>query len=137
MTKDDLQALFPGPVPVSVAGRELEVAPLTLGELPALLAVLRDSAASLGAGFDPVGLVVEQPDLAIRLIEVLTRQEPAFLKALSLDDAAALLVAAIEANESFFARNGRALVAALGRAMSAAGPWPSPASSSADTASPT
>lgn len=137
MTKDDLQALFPGPVPVSVAGRELEVAPLTLGELPALLAVLRDSAASLGAGFDPVGLVVEQPDLAIRLIEVLTRQEPAFLKALSLDDAAALLVAAIEANESFFVRNGRALVAALARAMSAAGPLPSPASSSADTASPT
>lgn len=137
MGNDDLKALFPGAVPVSVAGRDLEVAPLTLGELPALLAVLRDSATSLGAGFDPVALVVEHPDLAIRLIAVLTRQPPEFLMALSLDEAAALLVAAIEANESFFVRNGRALVAAMARAMAAVGPSPSPASSSADTASTT
>lgn len=137
MSHDDLRALFPGSVPVSVAGRDLEVAPLTLGELPALLAVLRDSATSLGTGFDPVALVVEHPDLAIRLIAVLTRQEADFLKGLSLDEAAALLVAAIEANESFFVRNGRALIAAMARAMAAVGPSPLPASSSADTTSPT
>ncbi|KAI5914625.1 hypothetical protein [Thauera sp. 2A1] len=137
MSKDELQALFPGPVPVSVAGRDLEVGPLTLGELPALLAVLRESATSLGAGFDPVALVVEHPDLAIRLIAVLTRQDADWLKGLSLDEAAALLVAAIEANESFFVRNGRALVAAMQRAVMAAGGLPLPASSSADTASPT
>lgn len=137
MSKDDLQALFPGPVPVTVAGRDLEVAPLTLGELPALLAVLRESATALGGGFDPVAFVVDQPELAIRLIAVLTRQEADWLKGLSLDEAAALLVAAIEANESFFVRNGRALVAAMARAMAAVGPSPSPALSSADTASTT
>lgn len=137
MSADDLQALFPGPVPVSVAGRDLEVAPLTLGELPALLTVLRESAAVLGGGFDPVAFVVDQPELAIRLIAVLTRQDADWLKGLSLDEAAALLVAAIQANESFFVRNGRALVAAMARAMAAVGPSPSPASSSADTASTT
>lgn len=137
MSNDDLQTLFPLAVSVTVGGREVSVAPLRLGELPALLAVLRESATSLGEAFDPVALVVEHPELAIRLIEVLTRQEPAFLNELSLDDAAALLVAAIEANESFFVRNGRALVAAMARAVTAAGGLPSPVSLRPDTASTT
>ena len=126
--QEELGQLFPAPVKVAIAGRDIEVAPLTLGELPALLALLHNAGSTVNvSGFDPLVLLVEQPDLAVNLIAVLTRQEAAWLKALALDDAAALLVAAIEANQSFFVRHGRALVAAVERAMGAVGRLPSPA----------
>lgn len=126
-TQDDLSVLFPAAILVSVGGRDIDVTPLTLGELPALMKLIRAAGNTLAAAkFDPLILLAEHTDLAIELIAVLTRQEVEWLKGLILDDAAALLVAAIEANQSFFVRNGRALLAAVERAMAAAGRSPSP-----------
>lgn len=124
--QDDLSTLFPAVVSVVAGGREVDVTPLTLGELPALMKVIRSAGNTLAAaGLDPLILLAEHPDLAIELVCVLTRQEAEWLKGLCLDDAAALLIAAIEANQSFFVRNGRALLAAVERATAAAGPSPS------------
>lgn len=114
---DDLAVLFPSPVVVQAGGEAVEVRPVTLGELPALLAVLR----GVTGGLDPIAIMVNQPDLAEKLLAVLTRCDPAWLSDLSLDDAAGLMVGALEANRSFFTRNGPALLAALGRTMQGAG----------------
>ena len=117
--KDDLSVLIPTPTVVQAGGERVEIAPLTLGELPAILGALR--AAGPLESLEPTALLTQDPDLAARLLALLTRRDVAWLKSLPLDEAAGLLLGALEANQSFFTRSGPALMGLVARMIRPAG----------------
>ncbi|MFT3758975.1 hypothetical protein [Thauera sp.] len=122
--QDGLAQILPQVVGVKVAGREVQVGALTLGELPPLMALLRRT--GMDGAMDPMRLLVEQPDVAIEAVALLTRQPQEEIEAMVLDDVAALLYAAIEANRSFFVRYGPLLLGAVERMLAGVGRLSSP-----------
>jgi hypothetical protein len=122
--QDGLAQILPQVVSVQVAGREVQVGALTLGELPPLMALLRRT--GVDGPMDPMRLLVEQPEVAIEAVALLTRQPKAEIEAMVLDDVAALLYAAVEANRSFFVRHGPLLLGAVERMLAVAGRSSSP-----------
>lgn len=122
----DLERVLPQAVVVQLSTGAVEIRALTLGELPVLLGKLREAGGVSLGNFDPIVLLVEQPALAIDVVAILTRQPPAQLQGMALDDVAALLLGAVEANRSFFVRYGLQLLEAVGRVTAAAGQSLSP-----------
>lgn len=139
---DDLATLFPAPVRVTIrpkgaAPRAVEIGELELGELAAVLAALKAFGGPKGlASLDPVVILVEKPQDAYKLISLVTRVELDVVVGLPISDAAALLLGAVEANQPFFVRHGRALLELVARMLVLPGPSSSPDSSSAATPSP-
>lgn len=101
----DLDALPPLPQVLVLAGITLEITPIRVGEIPALLAAIRPFAHRLAAG-DPDGLelLAEHGDALLDAVAVASRQPRVWVDGLALDEALRLATFLFEVNADFFTR---------------------------------
>lgn len=111
-------------VVLTLAGCELDVSPIRLGELSAFSSAARPVFELLRGLGDGAGdallfdlLQTHTADLA-RLIACGARVDESWVLALSLDDAYTLAEAVVDSNRDFFIRRLLPLLAALGQATS-------------------
>jgi len=100
---NDFDAFPPTPQPLEVAGVELPITPIRIGEVPALLAAVRPFAHQLVDG-DPdwLGLLADHGDALITAIAVASRRPKEWVESLAMDDAIRLATALFEVNADFF-----------------------------------
>lgn len=131
MTKseEELDQLLPATHTLQLAGRMVALAPVQLGQLPAILRLARPliehyreqgktaAQPDVGAPVAPVveikllDLMEQHGETLLNLCSLLSRTERAWLDTLTLDDALLLLSKLIEINRDFFVRRmGPALI---------------------------
>lgn len=104
---DDYDAISPQGRGATVRGQPMEVTPLTVGQIPAVMRALRGvdlarfDAGDLEALSD---LLADHGDALITALAVAARQHEAVVAGLELDEFLALLAVVIEVNADFFAR---------------------------------
>ena len=132
-------AFPPSPVMLDVGGESLEITPIRVGEMPALIKAVRPFAGQLSAESDWLVLLAEHGESLLCALAVAARRERAWVERLSLDDAVRLAAALFEVNADFFVqRLAPAVQHAAARVNGRlSGATPSTASSAPGTASPT
>jgi len=132
-------AFPPAPVTLDVGGESLEITPIRVGEVPALIKAVRPFAGQLSAEADWLVLLAEHGESLLGALAVAARRERAWVERLSLDDAVRLAAALFEVNADFFVqRLAPAVQHAAARVNGRlSGATPSTASSAPGTASPT
>ena len=99
----DFDAFPPAPQSLSIAGIALEITPIRVGEIPALLAAVRPFAHRLVDGEpDWLELLADHGDALIKAIAVASRQPQDWVAALTMDDAIRLATTLFEVNADFF-----------------------------------
>lgn len=129
MNTSDLDVMVPQPQVVEIAGQCLDVTPLVIGELPAILKAVRPFAAHLAGEPDWLALITEHGDALLTALALGSRRPRDWVDALPIDDALILAAAVFEANADFFVRRVAPRIGALAQSLSTrlAGPTPSPA----------
>lgn len=132
-------AFPPAPVMLEVGGESLEITPIRVGEVPALIKAVRPFAGQLSADPDWLALLAEHGESLLGALALAARRERAWVERLSLDDAVRLAAALFEVNADFFVqRLAPAVQHAAARVNGRlSGATPSTASSAPATASPT
>jgi hypothetical protein len=99
----DFDAFPPAPQSLAIAGIALEITPIRVGEIPALLAAVRPFAHRLVDG-DPdwLALLADHGDALITAIAVASRRPQEWVSGLAMDDAIRLATALFEVNADFF-----------------------------------
>jgi hypothetical protein len=101
----ELQQLLGQPTLITIAGENLELKPITFGQLPAVLELVGPLLADLNRdGVDMVDLIMRHADRLLPLAALLTGRQREWIDALPLDEAAELIGTLIEINADFFAR---------------------------------
>jgi hypothetical protein len=99
----DFDAFPPAPQSLSIAGIALEITPIRVGEIPALLAAVRPFAHRLVDGEpDWLELLADHGDALIKAIAVASRQPQDWVATLTMDDAIRLATTLFEVNADFF-----------------------------------
>ncbi|MCW7540719.1 hypothetical protein OOT46_23145 [Aquabacterium sp. A7-Y] len=124
----DLEILVPPAQPLDIAGERLEIRPLVLGELPAVLKAVRPFAAQLAGAPDWFALFGEHGEALLQTLTLAARKPRTWVDQLAVDDALVLAAAVFEANADFFVRRVAPRIGALAQRLSTrlAGPTPSP-----------
>lgn len=100
---NDFDAFPPTALSLEIAGAELAITPIRVGEIPALLAAVRPFAHRLvDADPDWLGLLADQGDALITAIAVASRRPQEWVAGLAMDDAIRLAAALFEVNADFF-----------------------------------
>jgi len=100
---NDFDAFPPTALSLEIAGAELAITPIRVGEIPALLAAVRPFAHRLvGADPDWLGLLVDHGDALITAIAVASHRPQEWVAGLAMDDAIRLAAALFEVNADFF-----------------------------------
>lgn len=99
----DLDALANTPLTVTVGGRPVDITPIRVVELPAMLRACEPIFTQLSAG-DVAAALLQNPDAAIVAIAVGARLTRAEIDALALDELIDLGGAVLQVNADFFAR---------------------------------
>jgi len=135
---DDFDAFPPVPVTLDVGSDTLELTPIRVGEVPALLQAVRPFVGQLSAEPDWFALLAEHGEDLLRAIAIASRRPPEWVAALALDDAVRLATAVFEVNADFFVQRLAPVVqqAAVRVSGRLGGATPSTASSGPGTASP-
>lgn len=122
-------AFPPAPVMLDVGGESLEITPIRVGEVPALIKAVRPFAGQLSAEPDWLVLLAEHGESLLCALAVAARRERAWVERLSLDDAVRLAAALFEVNADFFVRRIAPKVGDLAQRLNGrlAGLTPSPA----------
>lgn len=130
----ELDALANVPLTVTVGGRAVDITPVRVAELPAMLRACEPIFAQL-AGGDVAAALLHNPDAAITAIAVGARLSRAEIDALALDELIELGGAVLQVNADFFARRlAPAFVAASEKVIKAlAGSTPLPGWSAQDS----
>lgn len=136
---DDFDALPPVPVMLDIGGDTLELTPIRVGEVPALIQAVRPFVGQLSATPDWLALLAEHGEDLLRAIAIASRRPTEWVAALAMDDAVRLATAVFEVNADFFMQRlapvvHQAAVRVNGRL---GGATPSTASCVPDTTSPT
>ena len=99
----DFDAFPPTPQSLVIAGIALEITPIRVGEIPALLAAVRPFAHRLVDGEpDWLELLADHGEALITAIAVASRQPQDWVAALAMDDAIRLATTLFEVNADFF-----------------------------------
>lgn len=99
----NFDAFPPTPQSMEIAGVELAITPIRVGEIPALLAAGRPFAHRLVDGEpDWLELLAEHGEALIKAIAVASRQPQDWVAALTMDDAIRLAATLFEVNADFF-----------------------------------
>lgn len=99
----DFDAFPPTPQSMEIAGVELAISPIRVGEIPALLAAVRPFAHRLVDGEpDWLELLADHGEALIKAIAVASRQPQDWVAALAMDDAIRLATTLFEVNADFF-----------------------------------
>lgn len=130
----ELDALANVPLTVTVGGRAVDITPVRVAELPAMLRACEPIFAQL-AGGDVAAALLHNPDAAITAIAVGARLSRAEIDALALDELIELGGAVLQVNADFFARRlAPAFVTASEKVIKAlAGSTPLPGWSAQDS----
>lgn len=100
---NDFDAFPPTALSLEIAGAELAITPIRVGEIPALLAAVRPFAHRLvDADLDWLGLLADHGDALITAIAVASRRPQEWVAGLEMDDAIRLAAALFEVNADFF-----------------------------------
>lgn len=138
---DDLNALVPPAVTLTVGGESIAITPLRIGELPAFTRAIAPAAAEFRReGLDWLALFGLHGEAILTALAVATRKPREWIEGLAADEAILLAATVIEVNSDFFARRVLPKVeAAMAKvpATAAAGSTSSSGSSATATASPT
>jgi hypothetical protein len=156
--EDELDQLLPATHTLQLAGRQLTLHPIRLGQLPAILRLARplieihrermtaaaaacDQPAKVEVEINLLDLMEQHGDTLLDLCSLLSHTDRAWLDALGLDDALVLVAKLIEVNQDFFARRMGPALMGMMMSSSLTGPVSSPSSgpssSPSQTASPT
>lgn len=129
MSSSDLDVMVPPAQELDLAGRCLSISPLVVGELPAMLKVVRPFAQQLAGDPDWLALLAEHGDALLGALALGSRQPREWVDALPLDEAIALAAAVFEVNADFFVHRVAPKIGTLAQSLSGrlAGPTPSPA----------
>jgi hypothetical protein len=129
MTTSELDTLVPQAQSLEIAGRQLRISPLVIGELPAMLKAVRPFADQLAGDPDWFGLLSEHGDDLLDALALGSRQSRDWVDALALDDAITLATSVFEVNADFFVHRVVPKVSALAQGLNGrlAGVMPSPA----------
>jgi hypothetical protein len=135
----DLDILVPAPAVVEIDGELLEITPLRVGELSAMLRAVGPFAEELIGEPDFLRLLTEHGEAVIEAVAVAARRPKEWVDRLLVDEAIRLATVVFEVNADFFVqRVVPAVQAAAARLNKApAGAMPSSGSSASDTATPT
>jgi Family of unknown function (DUF6631) len=135
----DLDILNPAPAVVEIDGELLEITPLRVGELSAMLRAVSPFAEELVGEPDFLRLLAEHGDALITATAVASRRPKEWVEGLVVDDAIRLATALFEVNADFFVHRVVPAVqqAAARLKVTPAGAMPSTGSSVPDTATPT
>ncbi|MEH6539924.1 hypothetical protein [Halopseudomonas sp.] len=99
----DFDAFPPTPQSLAIAGIALEITPIRVGEIPALLAAVRPFAHRLVDGEpDWLELLADHGEALIKAIAVASRRPQEWVSGLAMDDAIRLATALFEVNADFF-----------------------------------
>ncbi len=99
----DFDAFPPTPQSMEIAGVELAITPIRVGEIPALLAAVRPFAHRLVDGEpDWLELLADHGEALITAIAVASRQPQDWVAVLEMDDAIRLATTLFEVNADFF-----------------------------------
>lgn len=139
MTDTLFAALPPVPMTIHIAGEDLDITPLRIGELPAFARAAHLIASHLGADPDWLRLLSEHGEAVIAALAIACRRTPDWVATLALDQAIRLAEAVFAANADFFLRRVVPEITRASAALSRAipGPTPSSACSAPATATPT
>ncbi len=99
---DEINILVPEPVVVDIAGEGMEVTPLRVGELPAMLKAVRPFATQLEADPDWLALLGEHGEALLDALAIACRRPREWVDGLALDEALKLAAAVFEVNADFF-----------------------------------
>ena len=102
MTPDPFAALPPVRQPLTLAGENLEITPLQIGELPVFARTLAPIARNIGPNPDWWALLSQDGDTVINALAIASRKPREWVAALSLDEGVSLAEAIFEANLNFF-----------------------------------
>ncbi len=100
----DLEQLVPQPVAIEVAGRSLEITPIRVKELAAMVKAVAPLFDELVAGVSVVELLERHAESIIDIAIIGARCEREWLDELHLGDLAELVEAVIAVNADFFTR---------------------------------
>ena len=135
----DLEILAPQAAEMEIGGAKVKIAPLRVGELPAMLKAVRPFATQLEADPDWLALLGEHGEALLDALAIACRRPRAWVDGLALDDALKLAAAVFEVNADFFvqrvAPNITELAERIGRRLD--GSMPPSDSSAQATASTT
>jgi hypothetical protein len=106
---DQLEQLLPEPALVKAGGLDIEIKPLTIGQIPKITKLLKGVPLSLdpetiGSGEYWLGLIGEHGDNIIEVVAVASGQDKNIVSGFPLDDFVKLAVKVIEVNADFFTR---------------------------------
>lgn len=107
----DLTALFPAAATVRVGDEEVQIRPVTLGQLPELISAMRGM--ELSADLDPISLLLEEPEAASVLLAICIGRPASWIESLPVSAAARVMTAVLEANRDFFTQAGPELLGAM------------------------
>ncbi|MDE1998671.1 MAG: hypothetical protein KGI52_07075 [Burkholderiales bacterium] len=137
MNDEGLAAFPPVPRTVQVAGAQISLTPLRVGQLPTVLHTLKRIEPALRqTPIDWLALLAEHGDALLALVAVAAGRERAWVEQLALDDFGVLARAVWEVNLDFFAQRLAPLLNAPAT-TAPTGPSPSPSSSAPATPSAT
>ena len=97
-------ALPPFPATVVIAGENLDITPLKVGELPTFARAVRSIAIKLSPDPDWLSLLSEDGECVILALAIACRRPHEWVAGLALDDAIHLAEMVFEANADFFIR---------------------------------
>jgi hypothetical protein len=101
---DGLDSIEPVARTVRFGGADIQVRPLTVGQLPAFARAIKPAFGALGSDFSPnqiVDLLADHGDSIITAISVATGINPELIRAASLDEMLALVLEVIQVNRDF------------------------------------
>ena len=129
MSDSDLDVLAPPPQELMLAGTQLTITPLVVGELPAMLQTVAPFARELTGKPDWLALLGEHEEGVLAALALGSRQPREWVNALPLDEALSLAAAVFEVNADFFVQRLAPKIGALAQGLSGrlAGAMPSPA----------
>jgi hypothetical protein len=135
----ELDILVPAPAVVEIDGELLEITPLRVGELAAMLRAVRPFAEQLLGEPDFIRLLAEHSESVTEAVAIAARRPKEWIDQLLVDEAIRLATVVFEVNADFFVQRVVPAVKAAAARLNAApaGATPSTGSSVPDTATPT
>lgn len=102
MTDNSFTALPPVAKVIVIGDETLDIAPIRVGDIPALSRAIQPLASHLSASPDWLALIAEHGDAIIDALAIATHRSREWIAALELDDAIKLASIVFEVNADFF-----------------------------------
>ncbi len=104
MSEAELEVIFPRGEVINIAGERIEIRPLVLGELPAMLRAIRPFSGELSQEPDWLALLAEHGEALLAALALASHRPHEWVESLPLDEAITLAATVFEVNADFFVR---------------------------------